>query len=281
MYGVLKSARRYGHCDNYVIMDAFEIPFPDGSLSTVIMNNLMHHLPSRVNTMREILRVLKEGGRLVFTDNTEGWGTYTWEQALLRKMRMNTIADKILAFKLRLFAQKLLVDDKYYEKRSAEMGYEIVRRIPFVSKQAMLLSSLFEFLNLKQGQPTRPEMKQWFRFFGCGKKINRYMGKIIEYCYRKNREQCEQDGYAFELFEIEKTTGGESVAGATSAADFVCPKCKGAVVKETESFLCKPCGISFPVFDGIPVFLSYQDKLKGLASYLTSKKEENAKDYMT
>ncbi|MBA4368373.1 MAG: hypothetical protein C0403_12145 [Desulfobacterium sp.] len=47
MYGVLKSARRYGHCDNYVIMDACEIPFPNGSFRTVIMNNLMNHLPNR------------------------------------------------------------------------------------------------------------------------------------------------------------------------------------------------------------------------------------------
>lgn len=280
MYGVLKSARRYGHCDNYVIMDALEIPFPDGSFCTVIMNNLMHHLPNREAAIREILRVLKKGGRLIFTDNMMGWGTFTWEQALLKKMSLDSIAVKILEFKLKLFAQKLLVDENYYEKKSMEMGYDIVQKIPFVSKKAMFLSSLFEFLNLKQGQPTRPEMRRWIHFFGCWKMMDQYMADIIEYCYRTNQEQCEREGYAFELFEIVKT-GDDFAAGTFNPVDFVCPRCKGTLFKETSSFFCKPCDISFPVFDGIPIFLSYQDRLKGLTSYLAIKKEEQAKEYMT
>jgi SAM-dependent methyltransferase len=280
MYGVLKSARRYGHCDNYVVMDALEIPFPDGSFGTVIMNNLMHHLPNRESAIREILRVLKKGGSLIFTDNMIGWGTFTWEQALLKKMRLDSIADKMLKFKSRLFAQKLLVDENYYEKKSLEMDFDIVQKIPFVSKKAMLLSSLFEFLNLKQGQPTRPEMRRWFHFFGCWEILDRSMADIIKYCYRTDQEQCEREDSAFVFYEIVKT-GGDFVAGTFIPVDFACPKCKGVLVKAISSFFCNHCEISFPVFDGIPLFLSYQDKLKGLASYLTVKKEEQTEEYMT
>ena len=280
MYGVLKSARRYGHCDNYVIMDALEIPFPDGSFGTVIMNNLMHHLPNREVAIREILRVLKKGGNFIFTDNMMGWGTFTWEQALLKKMRLDSIANKILKYKLRLLAQKLLVDENYYEKKSHEMGFNIAQKTPFISKKAMFLSSLFEFLNLKQGQPTRPEMRRWLHFFGCRKMLDQYMADIIEHYYRTNQEQCEREGYAFVFYEIVKT-GGEFAAGTFNPVDFVCPRCKCPLVKETSLFFCNHCDISFPVFDGIPIFLSYQDKLKGLTSYLTTKKEEQAKEYMT
>ena len=280
MYGVLKSARRYGHCDNYVIMDACEIPFPNGSFETVIMNNLMNHLPDRKAVMREILRVLKKDGRFVFNDNMMGWGTFTWEQAILKKMKLGLIADKILKYKLRLFAQKLLVDENYYDKLSNEMSFAIAQKVPFVSKRAMFLSSIFEFLNLKQGQPTRPEMRRWFNFFGCWQKLEQYMADIIEYCYRTDQERCERGGYAFEFFEVVKT-GDDIVAGTSQAVDFICPRCKGTLVKVHSSFFCKSCDISYPVFDGIPIFLSYQDKLNGLTSYLTTKKEEQTKEYMT
>lgn len=280
MYGVLKSARRYGHCDNYVIMDACEIPFPDGSFGTVIMNNLMNHLPNREAALKEIMRVLKRGGHFVFNDNMIGWGTFTWEQALLKRIGLDSIADKILEFKLRLFAQKLLIDKNYYDKKSLKMDFDIVQKIPFVSKKTMFLSSLFEFLNLKQGQPTRPEMKRWFKFFNCRQKLDLYMADIINYCYRIDQEQCERDGYAFEFYDIMKTDGNLA-AGISNPADFVCPKCNGILVKEPSSFFCKSCTISFPVFDGIPIFLSYQEKLNGLQSYLAIKKEEQTKEYMT
>jgi len=281
MYGVLKSARRYRHCNNYIIMDALEIPLPDNSLGTVIMNNLMHHLPNRMLALEEIMRVLRKGGRLIFTDNTMGWGIYTWEQIFLRKFKWNTLADRILKFKLKLFAQNLLVDEHFYDNKTKDMKFIITKKLNFTSKTTMYLSSLFEFLNLKQGQPTRPEMQKWLDIFGCKNMIQSCMTDIIEYCHRIDRNQCREGEFAFQFLEIEKTGGCEATGGDFASVPFVCPHCKGVLNKNDSSFSCNRCEVTYPVFDGIPIFLSYQNKLDGLSSYLRKKKEDSVKNYMT
>jgi len=281
MYGVLKSARRYNHCENYIIMDALEIPLPDNSLGTVIMNNLMHHLPNRMLALEEILRVLKKGGRLIFTDNTLGWGLYTWEQVFLRRFQLNTLADSILKFKLKLFAQNLLVDDHFYDNKSKDMKFIITKKINFVSKTTMYLSSIFEFLNLKQGQPTRSEMKKWFDIFSCQKMLRSCMADILEYCYHIDTKECEEYMFAFQFLEIEKVDGIGVHSDDLESVPFVCPQCKGALNKNDSSFSCNRCEVIYPIFDGIPILLSYQYKLNGLDSYLRKKKKDSVKNYMT
>jgi ubiquinone/menaquinone biosynthesis C-methylase UbiE len=281
MYGTLKSARQYQHCENYIIMDALEIPLPDNSLGTVIMNNLMHHLPNRMLALEEILRVLKKGGRFIFTENTLGWGIYTWEQLFLRKIHLNSLANIILKYKLTLFAQTLLVDDNLYNKKAKDMDFSIINKINFTSKTAMYLSSLFEFLNLKQGQPTRPEMRKWLAFFGCQDLMQRRVADILEYCHQRDRKECEDGRFAYQFWEIEKKGGIENNSGNHDVIPFVCPQCKGSLDKHKSSFSCNRCNLTYPIFDDIPIFLSYQNKLDGLKSYLRKKEKDPITNYIT
>jgi SAM-dependent methyltransferase len=282
IYGVLKSARQYQHFDHHVIMDALETPFPDNFFGTVMMNNLIHHLPNRAATLREAFRILRKGGRLIFTDNTIGWGTFTWEQRALRAMKMDGSADRVLKFKLHLFAQNLLADEHFYDRQAEEMGFRVIRKVNFISKRAMYLSSLFEFLQLKQGQPTRPEMRKWLSWSGCRREIERCMAKIIESCHQDDRRLSESEGFSFQFLELEKASGlPPSTAQGLPPVHFVCPKCKGALSEGKEMYSCKPCDRDYPVFDGIPIFLSYYRNLKGLEAYLEKKEKEQAKPYMT
>lgn len=282
MYGTIKTARRYTHCENHVVMDAVEIPFPDNSFGTIIMNNLIHHLHDRSIALEEALRVLKKGGRFIFTDNTIGWGTFTWDQILLRRLKLRTLADFILDFKLKLFAQKLLTDDHYYDKKSKENGFKIYKKYDFVSKSTMYLSSLFEFLNLKTGQPTRKEMIMWMNLFGLRKKIDNYLEGIIKYCRVKDRELTLEEGYAFQFFEIEKV--GAKHLGEESRSrsiPYVCPKCKKDLASNVNSFFCKYCNLEYPIVDGIPILLSYQNKLKEFTSYIKKKEGEESEAFIT
>ena len=282
MYGTIKSARRYTHCQNHVVMDAVEIPFPDNFLGTIIMNNLMHHLHDRSVALKEVLRVLKNGGRFIFTDNTIGWGMFTWDQLLLRRLKLQRLADFILDFKLKLFAQKLLTDDHYYDKKSKENGFRINKKINFVSKSTMYLSSLFEFLNLKLGQPTRKEMIMWMDLFGLRRKIDSYLGDIIEYCRVKDGELTQKEGYAFQFFEVEKVCDKNLKEESISRSiPYVCPKCKKDLASNVNSFFCKYCNLEYPIVDGIPIFISYQNKLKGFSAYIRKKKEEKSEEFIT
>jgi ubiquinone/menaquinone biosynthesis C-methylase UbiE len=69
----LENARREGVADRVEVKDgdARKIPFPDGSFDVVVSSMAIHNiptLPERLQAIREIVRVLKPGGRVVVSD---------------------------------------------------------------------------------------------------------------------------------------------------------------------------------------------------------------------
>jgi SAM-dependent methyltransferase len=48
------------------VADAERIPYPDGSFDLVVGHAVLHHIPDVPAALREVLRVLKPGGRFVF-----------------------------------------------------------------------------------------------------------------------------------------------------------------------------------------------------------------------
>lgn len=58
------------------IADGLSIPLPDASLDAVFANMYLHHCPDPLAAIREMVRILRPGGRLVLTDmdaHTNGW----------------------------------------------------------------------------------------------------------------------------------------------------------------------------------------------------------------
>ena len=282
IYGTLKSAVKYNHCENFLIMDAGQIPLPDNSVGTVIMNNLMHHVPDRSAVLKEVSRVLKTGGKFIFTENTMGWSVFSWEQLLLRRLRLNALAGYALKLSLKLFAQRLLKDENFYEKKSNEMKFKIIKKVNFVSKTSMSIGSMFEFLNLKLGQPTRREMIEWINLFGLRNKMDKYMKDIIRYCQCRDEDLVRSEGYAFQFYEMDKV-GEECPALENNKASilYVCPECKKTLEKNPDFFLCGYCNIKYPIVDKIPIFISYQSKIKGFNSYVEKKRREESEKFIT
>jgi len=56
--------------------DGASLPFPEESLDAVFANMYLHHTPDPLAAIREMVRVLRPGGRLVITDMDEH--PYTW-----------------------------------------------------------------------------------------------------------------------------------------------------------------------------------------------------------
>lgn len=279
--GTIRSAAAYSHVDRFLLMDAMEIPFPDDSLETVLMNNLIHHLPSRETFLKEAFRVLRPGGRLVLTENTLGWGLFTWEQALLRRLRLASLADRVLDWKLELFAQTLLVDTEYYEKLGNTLGFRVTRKVDFFSRSAMSLASLIEFLQLKQGQPTRVEMRHWLRWLGGMDRLVEDTREILECLWSRDRELSEREGFAFQFYELEKLGSREGLEPASPAPAFVCPGCKTGLRAAEDAYACDACGRTYPLVDGIPLLISYHDQVTGLAAHIEQSKRKPARKFVT
>src|SRR5207245_4896010 len=71
--GMIDAARReLGERAVYVVADAQELPFDDGSFDVVLANHMLYHVPDRPRAFAEIRRVLVAGG--VFHASTNGEG---------------------------------------------------------------------------------------------------------------------------------------------------------------------------------------------------------------
>jgi SAM-dependent methyltransferase len=54
------------HCD--LAADAQQLPFPDGSLDNIVMQDVLHHIPYPLRFLAEAQRTLRPGGRIVMTE---------------------------------------------------------------------------------------------------------------------------------------------------------------------------------------------------------------------
>lgn len=281
IYETILSSIKYNHIDKLVVCDAVELPFPDNCFNTVIMNNLMHHLPSRKKTLREIERVLKPGGKFFFQDNLRGWIEYTFDSRILRFFHLNFMAKKIEAFKLNLFAQKLLTSRVYWEEGVKETEMEVLVNQEFMSKKALTIGSIFEYLNLLQGQPTRESMRILLKIGFLKKFIDKKFSNIIKYLIINEQKLIEKNQGAFLFVVLRK--GGEvgDIGEPARELKYACLKCKNELEQKGDQMVCQECGQEYPIRKGVPIFLSYQEKLKEFENYLDTTDKREVKEYIT
>lgn len=72
----VRNARGLGFEVEGRVADAERLPFADDSFDLVVGHAVLHHIPDLPTTMREILRVLKPGGRFVFAGEPTRHGDY-------------------------------------------------------------------------------------------------------------------------------------------------------------------------------------------------------------
>ncbi len=77
----LTKAKEVGEgAPEFVNADAEHLPFPDDTFDMLTCSHSLHHYPHQAETVREMHRVLRSGGRLMiidgFRDNAIGWVLY-------------------------------------------------------------------------------------------------------------------------------------------------------------------------------------------------------------
>jgi SAM-dependent methyltransferase len=70
---------RFEQCDA-----SSSLPFGDGTFNAVFSNDVLCHIPARLNVLREMFRVLKLGGRMLFSDALVVGGLISHEEIATR-----------------------------------------------------------------------------------------------------------------------------------------------------------------------------------------------------
>src|SRR5690348_5200946 len=73
---VLKRAAQTGIYERLEAMPAEETRLPDESIGTVVSNSVLEHLPQLDAVLETVARVLRPGGRLIFTVPTEAFSKW-------------------------------------------------------------------------------------------------------------------------------------------------------------------------------------------------------------
>jgi hypothetical protein len=240
------------------------------------MNNLMHHLADRERVTAQVHRVLRPAGMFLFTDNLVGWNDFMWDYRLLRRVLPASWLRRYAERKLWLLAQSLLVSPTYWRDFAARGDWDVVEISPFVSRTAMTVGSLFEFLNLKFGQPTRLPLR---RLIGTGWRrtvVSTLIGRIVDDLIAMDERLCGQEGAAFLFVALRKRGAPDEVAVEPA---LVCPQCKSQF--EGGHLSCAPRGYEYPTVDGIPILLSYAERLPWLRDYFAYQERRTPREFVT
>lgn len=86
-------AERTGSYGEIKLSNVSSIPYPDENFSTVISNCVFEHVKPLEQAFAEIYRVLKPGGRYIFTAHSHHYNEFLFWPRLLKKAHLNFLGD--------------------------------------------------------------------------------------------------------------------------------------------------------------------------------------------
>lgn len=266
-------AKKYNFWRQLAIIDASQVPLPDNSLATVIMNNLIHHLPDRVKVLQEMYRILRPGGMFIFTDELTGWITSQWQ---IKIMEGSKYYQEKLDSSLHHSIQCLLADKQFWVEQAAEKGWEVCDISEFLSNKSMYLASYLETPNHKIGTPTPIQIRDILNSMPLLRKIQVSLTKqIAEFFIIRDTELCKEYGATCVFVALRKK---EMLKRSNYNEPMLsCPICKCVLLLKEDGDFCQTCNKTYPRFEGIPFLISYCDDLP-IQEYVDGVKNKHLPD---
>lgn len=117
--------------------NASALPFASGHFATVISNCVVEHVPDHTQPLREIRRVLRPGGKYVFTTHSHLYGQYLFWYAACHRLGLHRLGDWYAATVNRVFKHCTMLTPDEWTQLLEAAGFRDVRISFYLSRRAM------------------------------------------------------------------------------------------------------------------------------------------------
>ncbi len=124
-------------------VDARKMPFASSRFSTVFAVSVLEHIDGVEDAIREIHRVMKKDGCLIFSVPTKTLNDYLLVPKLCRIIGMRWLGDRYVAYHSKAFKHQTLRSAQWWIKQLHKNGFTILRHHGTVSPTLLRLHELF------------------------------------------------------------------------------------------------------------------------------------------
>lgn len=140
---MLKSAKELGIYRYEVCADACHLPFLKESFSTVFSNSVIEHIPDLDSLLKEIVFILKPGGKFIFTVPTDKFGGYLFFTRLFNKIGLKRLAIKYSSKRISLLNHFHLFSLNIWSDKMKSFSLDVIEAKDYISSDML---SIWDFI---------------------------------------------------------------------------------------------------------------------------------------
>ena len=139
----IKKTSKLNKYEHLYIANAENLPFEDNIYSTVVSNCVLEHIPNIEGVITEVWRVVKPGGKFIFTVPSKNYNEFLMGTTVLRNIGFNTLAEKYINFINKIGRQIHCWDISRWQELLQSKSFKIIRHEYFMPARAMHIYDLF------------------------------------------------------------------------------------------------------------------------------------------
>jgi SAM-dependent methyltransferase len=128
--------------------DAAAMPFADGEFASVVANCSLEHIPDLESTLGEVHRVLRPGGRFIFSVPSHLFGEMLLGSTLLRRCRLRSLARMYESYFNRISRHYHTYDPHTWLKRLHDHGFKAIFHSYYLNARAHRAFDIAHYISI-------------------------------------------------------------------------------------------------------------------------------------
>ncbi|MFH1187083.1 MAG: methyltransferase domain-containing protein [Candidatus Levyibacteriota bacterium] len=139
----LLTAAKNNRYKSLLLEDARKLSFSNNTFETIISISTFEHIKNPQKVFNECYRVLKPGGMLIATIETEKVDSNTFYRPFLRKIGLTFLSNYLEKSYNNFFSRHVITESKAWEKFAKKSGFKIERADSIISPSVVKLYDIF------------------------------------------------------------------------------------------------------------------------------------------